>query len=502
MSDLAESATSSPLTSPAPVAPAPCDKGIGRSVSWWRWTHGLANRLAQIWDATLLFSSFMLGWLLQSGDARLTAAQAVVLAIIGTVSTLVLLKMIGAYRVERYRDWIKGWVDMTGALIPSAAVVFAIALVFLPDAMDHTIQMGHKLAVVAATVAVGRIILALATRQLLDSGRLKRRVVVFGATVASERVVQRLRDDAHRALYDVVALFDDRADDRRPSHWAGMPVMGDLDEFKRFVASERVDMIIIALPWSAALRIHALLTRLQMISLDVVVPLDEDNFKLRFAQICDVAGQSGLMVMRQPLRGSQIVLKRIEDIVVSGLGLLAVSPVLALAALAIRLESPGPVLFRQARQGFNDRNFMMLKLRSMTVDPNDDGRFGTAKNNPRVTRVGAILRKTSLDELPQLWNVLVGDMSIVGPRAHVPNMLVRDTPYDDAVREYAGRCKVKPGITGWAQVNGSRGIINSLEGARRRVEYDIDYIENWSLWLDIKIMVRTLLTGMFGKHIY
>jgi putative colanic acid biosynthesis UDP-glucose lipid carrier transferase len=209
-----------------------------------------------------------------------------------------------------------------------------------------------------------------------------------------------------------------------------------------------------------------------------------------------------LPLMREPLSATNAIIKTIDDYAVAAVGLILVAPILALCTLAIRLDSPGPILFRQPRRGMNNAIFTMYKFRTMTVDPSDDGSRGTQRGDPRITRVGAFLRRTSLDELPQLFNVLRGEMSVVGPRAHVPNMLVADQPYVEAVKQYATRHRIKPGITGWAQINGMRGGINSLEKAERGVELDLHYIENWSLWLDIVIMARTLLIGMAGRDVF
>jgi putative colanic acid biosynthesis UDP-glucose lipid carrier transferase len=208
--------------------------------------------------------------------------------------------------------------------------------------------------------------------------------------------------------------------------------------------------------------------------------------------------------MHRPFKGTQGLLKVAEDIIIGSIALLVFGPLMLLAALAIRLDSPGPVLFRQARTGFNNQTFMIFKFRTMLVDPSDDGSVGTLhRDNPRITRVGRVLRRLSIDELPQLLNVMRGEMSIVGPRPYVPNMrIVGDARFTDMVRQYAARHRIKPGITGWAQAHGLRGnALRTAEGARRSVELDIHYITHWSIWFDLKIMLRTVLV-LAGRDVF
>ena len=166
------------------------------------------------------------------------------------------------------------------------------------------------------------------------------------------------------------------------------------------------------------------------------------------------------------------------------------------------MRGSGPIFFKQPRVGFNSKPFMMYKFRTMTVDLTDDGSRGTSRDSQRITRVGRFLRRTSIDELPQLVNVLLGEMSVVGPRPHVPNMLVGEGVYSEVVQQYAARHRIKPGITGWAQINGMRGGIDSLEKAKRGADLDLYYIANWSPKLDIKIMLRTVLVGLIGRNVF
>ena len=197
------------------------------------------------------------------------------------------------------------------------------------------------------------------------------------------------------------------------------------------------------------------------------------------------------------------MLKEIEDRTLAALALIFIAPLLITIAALIKLDSPGPILFRQKRYGFNDRLIEVLKFRTMHHDASDlNAEQLTRRNDPRVTRVGAFLRRTSLDELPQLFNVLRGDMSIVGPRPHALRAKAAGVLYPEAVRNYSARHRVKPGITGWAQVNGWRGETETLEQIAKRVEHDLFYIENWSIALDVKIILRTMIGGFTGRYAY
>jgi len=209
------------------------------------------------------------------------------------------------------------------------------------------------------------------------------------------------------------------------------------------------------------------------------------------------------VVAEPPLQGWAPVLKRGEDVLLSALALLLLAPLMALIALAVKLDSPGPVLFRQKRYGYNQRLIEVFKFRSMHHHLRDEhAAQQTGRDDPRVTRIGRFIRKTSLDELPQLFNVLAGSMSLVGPRPHATATKAANVLFEDAVQEYVARHRVKPGITGLAQVNGYRGETDTIEKIQRRVEYDLEYIENWSLWLDLSILLRTLPAVLSAEAAY
>jgi len=255
--------------------------------------------------------------------------------------------------------------------------------------------------------------------------------------------------------------------------------------------AKRPDAVFIALPWSEQKTIEACVGAFA--NLPVELHLVPEAIMERFERphIVRTGSFSSLRLTRKPLSAIEIAAKRAFDIAVAGCGLALILPLLLVIAALIRLDSPGPVLFRQRRYGFNQQAFRIFKFRSMTTA--DDGPVvpQAKRNDPRITRIGQILRRYNLDELPQLLNVLAGDMSLVGPRPHA---LAHDVEFERRIANYARRHNVKPGITGWAQVHGLRGETDTDEKMARRVAYDHWYIDNWSFWLDVGILFRTVLS--------
>jgi Undecaprenyl-phosphate glucose phosphotransferase len=324
------------------------------------------------------------------------------------------------------------------------------------------------------------------------AGHLSTSVVVFGADAIGQRLVKLVREDYADSV-SVVGIFDDRMQ-RVPSHVQGIAVEGGLDALVEFVKSTpAVDKVLIALPMSAEGRILQLLTKLRSLAVDVALVPDFVGMRLDKQIACD-GSPPILSVLRKPQSELDWLMKRSFDFVTSFALLVALSPLLALTALAIRLDSPGPILFRQPRLGLNNKEFNVLKFRSMFVEQADlEARKQTKRNDARVTRVGAWLRRLSIDELPQLFNVLAGDMSLVGPRPHALGMQVKDRLCDEIVREYAVRHRMRPGITGWAQVRGLRGAVDDPELLEARVNHDIYYIDNWSFLFDLRILMMTVI---------
>jgi Undecaprenyl-phosphate glucose phosphotransferase len=332
------------------------------------------------------------------------------------------------------------------------------------------------------------------------AGRLGEVVAVVGAGPVAQRLLRSLT--ARPSPLRVLGVYDDQAA-QLPRSCMGYPIRGTVDDLVSEARQQHIDTVLVALPLNDDRRLVEALNRLSQ--LPVNVRLCPDAFGLRLGQVraSHMAGHTFLNVVDRPLSGWPSIAKQIEDRVLGAAILTMISPLMLAIALMIKLDSPGPVLFRQKRYGFNNQLIEVFKFRSMYAHMTDhDAAQLTRRNDPRVTRVGAFLRRTSLDELPQFLNVVRGEMSIVGPRPHALSAKAGALLYQDAVKYYDARHRVKPGITGWAQVNGWRGETDTVEQIRKRVEHDLYYIEHWSILLDLKIIIRTILGGFTGHHAF
>ncbi len=339
----------------------------------------------------------------------------------------------------------------------------------------------------------GRLLL----RHLRRLGHNYRSAIVIGSGELGFQLIERIQGADWMGIR-IVGCFDD---DKRKQGMtnAGVPVLGHIDDAAAYVKSEHIDRVYIALPMRAQARIQKVFDTLQDTTASLYLVPDVLMFQLMDARMQEINGLPVFSLCETPLLGPFGLIKRLEDIVLATLILLLISPLMAAIAIAVRLTSPGPVLFKQRRYGLNGDVVVVWKFRTMTVLEDDHSLTQTVRHDPRVTPLGRLLRRTSLDELPQFINVLQGRMSIVGPRPHA---IVHNEQYRRLVKGYMWRHKVKPGITGWAQVNGWRGETDSLGKMEKRVEHDIDYIRNWSLWLDLKIIVLTILRGFRSPNAY
>lgn len=352
----------------------------------------------------------------------------------------------------------------------------------------------------AALLFGSRLYLSRLLHGWMISGRLARRVAVIGAGEFSREFIERLRSEPHS--YTVVGLYDDRLS-RIPEVQQGVKVRGTVRDLLERSREEQIDLIVIALPLRAIDRISIILEQIGSAVADICLTTDFVGFRYRSSQLSTVGTNPVVLVEERPLKDWRAAKKSVFDFVAGSLMFVLLSPLLALIALAIRLDSPGPILFRQPRLGFNNRIFICYKFRTMYHGMSDIlGDRQASRGDARITPLGKWLRKLSLDELPQLLNVLQGNMSLVGPRPHPPNTKAEDKLFTDVVAKYAFRHRVKPGITGWAQVNGWRGETRTLDQIENRVACDLAYIENWSIWFDLRIMVLTVTREILSRHAF
>jgi Undecaprenyl-phosphate glucose phosphotransferase len=411
-----------------------------------------------------------------------------------------LLRKSGAYSFRRLSQ--VGWQLRRVALAWSATFAALTTLAFLGKIAD-VYSRGWAVTwaiLVMANLTLVRLGLRCLLRRWARQGRLSRTVAVVGAGEVGERLVATLRADVGEHIV-VAGVFDDRSD-RVPSHIGGCRVLGTIDDLVTLTRSAPMDEIIIALPLRAQGRIGDLVAKLRSLPVDLRVGIDRiGSFPMR--GIGETGSARTIEIIDRPLKDWGGVVKWLEDQILGALCLTLFVPVMALIAIAIRLDSPGPVFFRQDRYGFNNTTIRVFKFRTMHVDKCDQsGANRTVPGDPRVTRIGWFLRKFSLDELPQLINVLRGEMSLAGPRPHAVAMRAGEHLYHDAVGDYFLRHRVRPGITGWAQVNGLRGEIDTLDKARRRVSFDLHYIDHWSPWLDMKILLLTVVAVFRAQDTY
>jgi polysaccharide biosynthesis protein PslA len=424
-----------------------------------------------------------------------TAATTVCAALI-----CLIVHAIGGYRKEVVLAAGRSAATIISGILIAAGFLFVLeGLVSMPRMLEAWLMATSLILVPAA--AVWRIAALFLVPTLLSATVRARTSVVLGAGSEAERFMEHL-NRTREPLPEILACFDDRTT-RISATLGSVPCRGNVDDLVEFVRAHAVDEVIVALPWSAEERLATLIERLKVLPVDIQLSPYGFGYRMAEPKLTCVAGLPLLTVVTRPLRASDAIIKAIEDWVV-GFGLLLLFlPIMAIITLAIRLDSPGPILFRQPRHGCNNRVIYVYKFRTMFHAATDlTGGQQTARDDDRVTRVGRFLRRSSLDELPQLFNVLLGNMSVVGPRPHPIGMRTEEKLCQEIVSGYAQRHKMKPGITGWAQIHGWRGATETGYQLRKRVEHDIYYVESWSLWLDIKILLLTAFKGFRSPNAF
>ncbi len=401
----------------------------------------------------------------------------------------------GQYEWKRFKQQVRKPFITFGGLIFAFGALLLVGFIFKVTEFYSRIWVSSWFAAFSIYIMVSRLGLVWYFSRPSQATRgsiFRRRALILGAGDSGQQVVDHLRRFNDQNI-DVIGYLDDRGT-RLPARQNGVPLLGKTDLAEEMVVKHGVDLVIVALPWQADKRIQMLVQQFSSWSVDLYLAPEKLGFAHADRPVLCVGGAYFLSLQDRPISEWSAVVKRIKDFSLSLIAMIMLFPVLALVALAIKLESKGPILFVQERFGFNNETIRVFKFRSMYTDRADPrGAQQTVQDDPRVTRVGRFIRRTSIDELPQLLNVLRGDMSLVGPRPHATGMHSEGHLLHNLLSGYASRHRVKPGVTGWAQCNGWRGETDTQEKLEKRIEFDLFYIENWSISLDIVILIKTAL---------
>lgn len=407
-------------------------------------------------------------------------------------ATVLAFQWLELYDIPALRTRIEQLSRLSLALAVVLLVAFAISFFAKLDGTFSRLWAAMWFSAGLFMLYAGRFAVSSLVRKWTREGRLIRRTAIVGGGPAGESLVESLQAQKDSDL-QICGFFDDRADDRSQNKLIGVPKLGNIDDLVEFARRTRLDLLLVSLPITAEERVLQMVRKLWVLPVDLRLAAHMSRLRFRPRAYSYIGNVPVLDVFDRPLADWDVVLKTMFDRVLGALMLVALSPVMALVALAVKLDSRGPIFFKQKRYGFNNELIEVYKFRSMYTDMSDDTAAKlVTKDDPRVTRVGRFIRKTSLDELPQLINVAIkGNLSLVGPRPHALQAKAANRLYDQVVDGYFARHRVKPGITGWAQVNGWRGETDTPEKIQRRVEHDLYYIENWSVLFDLYILAKT-----------
>ena len=489
--------------SEAPVATTPAIASFARSMSSALLTPVMFTAAARVVESAGLIAVGV--WLARhwAPVSVATFDGALVLAPIGTVVIATsLFQAFGLYSTAALGAPLRGASRLLlGWTLAIAILVTAMAFLKIGPEINRD-WLTQWFLVGLGFIVASRVGLLMATRAAHQAGHLTRNAIIYGSGGSSAALIAQLQNDANSDVR-ICGVFDDRADERAVEAIGDIPCLGNIDALKSFTRSGRVDMLIMALPLAAEARVTMLMRRVAELPIDVRLAATASTLRFHKSAYSYIGSVPVIDLCERPISGWNACVKWLFDKVIATLAVVVLAPVMAAVAVAVKLESKGPVIFRQKRYGFNNELIEVYKFRSMFTDRTDATASKlVTKDDPRVTRVGRIIRKTSLDELPQLFNVLAGTLSLVGPRPHALQAKAADRLYPDVVDGYFARHKVKPGITGWAQINGWRGETDTAEKIQKRVEFDIAYIDSWSVWFDLYILAKTPMALLSTDNAY
>ncbi len=446
-------------------------------------------------DAAMSFLAFFIAYVIR----RLTSetpigpfGDYVLLAGIQTVATLAVFFSYKFY----HRRHAALLIDEVYRIFGAVTVATLITVAFIAFVLRDRLEYQRSMVVLAwaasmVTVSLGRVIHSRIQRSLQRRNVGSERVLIVGTGEVGRMILQKVQHTPNLG-YTVIGFVDSNSGAQQVM---GLPVLGAIEDMPRIIEDHEIGEVIIGLPEATHEELVGIISQAEREKVSIRVFPDVFQIMASEVTISDLGGLPLLTIRDVALRGWKLTLKRGVDIMLSSIFLLFASPIMMLTAIAIKLDSPGPVFFVQERMGLDAKPFKMLKFRSMRQDAEAQGPGWTTKNDPRRTRIGSLIRKTSIDELPQFINVLMGDMSLVGPRPEQPAYVEQ---FRQSIPRYMDRHREKAGITGWAQINGLRGDTSIAE----RTKYDLWYIENWSLWLDFKIILRTAFRMLLDRAAY
>jgi Undecaprenyl-phosphate glucose phosphotransferase len=461
------------------------------------WSARVASDLTALLDVALVMTSGAVAMQLLAPLPLEPAATAVIL-ILTALAMLVVLRQLGDYDGTDMRALPCRPLRLAAGHLLGFSIVFSLITTTGFDVEIGRAWLPAWLLLSLASIGASRLVLRRYLSARAAEGLFDTNLAIYGAGRVARKLAEHIA--AGGAGARLIGIYDERQDPAR-TDLSDITLAGGLADLIEAGRDGRIDHIVIALPQSADQRIAQIARKLEQLPVRISVCthissdlIDTDPKRLKVSAI----GPVGLLdAKRKPLADWGPLLKRFEDYAIASFALVLLSPVLLAAAIAIKLDSKGPILFRQKRHGLNHRVIEVLKFRTMHVMEDGASVTQATRNDRRITRVGRFLRRTSIDELPQLINVLRGEMSLVGPRPHA---IVHNEYYGEMLERYANRHQVKPGLTGWAQINGYRGETNAPELMQKRVEHDLHYIDNWSLWFDLRIIALTPIYGLRNAY--
>ncbi|CAB1275828.1 undecaprenyl-phosphate glucose phosphotransferase [Candidatus Nitrosacidococcus tergens] len=450
-----------------------------------------------VYDALVIFAAACFAYRMYLGTWLLASEYYFVVGV-STLLTAIVFPQFGLYE---FKLWHKDSVldGFKSIILGWGSVLLALILIaFITKTGD---KFSRGWALLWAVIGWGgllaeRFFWHLSSKWFIDQRFYRKQIILVGSLKSSLEVIERIQSSPWLSI-EIIGFFCENPEVFENEF--NLPVVGHIKEAANFIEREKISQAWIAISFEEGELIKEFIQNLHHSTVDLcLIPNIYDFYLLNYS-ISEIAGLPVLNLSATPITGINIFVKDIEDKVLAFLIVLLISPLLLVIAIGIKLSSPGPIIFKQKRHGLGAAPITMYKFRSMHIHKEERKVTQATKGDSRIFPFGAFLRKTSLDELPQFFNVLEGTMSIVGPRPHA---IEHNDEYKQLIGGYMQRHKIKPGITGWAQINGWRGETDTLEKMKKRVEYDLYYIENWSFWFDMKIILTTLYKGFIHRNAY